>query len=563
MAELPKATDLYGTSSPVEAAQKHEAYLGELNEAIAKGVRGETVAPGMAAKPNPVAAIESIVSNPALTKSMTPEALSSLTTALDSQRADLVKDINLTSPISTGLVAFDLEAPAKLIAPRPTPLRNKIVRKKGQGTSHRIKVIDGYTGTGTGGVGNIFPGITDTSTATFGSTTTYNRGAKIAYDGYDRLFTYKQFSLSDNVPFSAQFQGQGYQDIRQLAQTTTLYASMLMEERMLLMSRSTDNGSGQASGALAAPTVTLAAAAAGAGQTGLGLGSVTLYVYATSDAGAFGESVLSTVQSQAVTNGQVLTISVNNVAGALGTNIYVGTSTGAANAHYVGRISGLTGTLQGATSLVTTGDNLVYNTTGKLASTVTADTSAYSTGYDGIIPTIFGVGTNPGGFVNEINSTFSNSNPGVEFQNVFAGLYNSVKADPDEILMNGADRKQLSDAIKGAANSNYRLQIHQDEIGGMVLGDVVTGLQNEVTGKGISITVHPWLPQGIAPVLSYTLPIPDSQVSEVWAVVNTQDYMGIEWPVVDFNYSNSTYWNGTFVCYAPTFNGIVSGIVSA
>jgi len=165
--------------------------------------------------------------------------------------------------------------------------------------------------------------------------------------------------------------------------------------------------------------------------------------------------------------------------------------------------------------------------------------------------------------VKNINSTFSNSNPGVEFQNIFSSMYDSVKADPDEILLNGADRKQLSDAIKGAANSNYRLTIKQDEIGGAILGDVVTGLQNEVTGKGVSLTVHPWLPQGVAPVMSYTLPIPDTNVSDVWSVFNTQDYMSIEWPVTQFAYETSTYWNGTFVCYAPAWNGVLTGIASA
>jgi hypothetical protein len=194
-------------------------------------------------------------------------------------------------------------------------------------------------------------------------------------------------------------------------------------------------------------------------------------------------------------------------------------------------------------------------TSGTAASTVTGDTSAYATGYDGILPSIFA-----GGSVNRINSALSTSNPGSEFQTVFFNLYDSVKADPDEVLLNGSDRKQLSDSIKSGSTANYRLQIHQDEIGNAVLGDVVTGLQNEVTGKGVSLTVHPWLPQGVAPVMSYTLPIPDTNVSDVWAVFNTQDYMAIEWPVTQFAYETSTYWNGTFVCYAPQWNGVVAGI---
>ena len=562
--EAPKASDLFGDDlSGKKLAARHEEYIDALSKSNSAPVDAASVLLGAAPAPAQVSAasaIESIVGNEAITKSMAPEALASLNSALEAQRTvgqNIVKDITLTSPISTGLVAFDLEAPAKLLTPRPTPLRNKIVRKKGVGTSHRIKVISGYTGTGTGGIGNTFPGITDSTTTAFGSIN-FNRGPKISYAGYDKAFNYKQFSLSDAVPFSAQFQGQGYQDIRQLSQTSVLYASMLMEERMLLMSRGTDSGF---SGALAAPTVTLSAATAGAGQTALGLGSVTLYVYATSYAGAFGESVLSTVASQAVTNGQVLNISVASVAGALGYNIYVGTSTGAANAHYVGRISSTSGVLQGATSTVTTGDNLVYNTTGTLASTITADTSAYATGYDGILPTLLASGS--GAAVNNINSVFSTSNPGSEFQTVFASLYDGVKADPDEILFNGSDRKQLSDSIKSGSTANYRLNIRQDEVGGAVLGDVVTGLQNEVTGKGVSLTVHPWLPQGVAPVLSYTLPIPDTNVSDVWAVFNTQDYMAIEWPVTQFAYETSTYWNGTFVCYAPAWNGVVTGIKSA
>jgi hypothetical protein len=277
-----------------------------------------------------------------------------------------------------------------------------------------------------------------------------------------------------------------------------------------------------------------------------------------SSAGSFGESVLSTVASQAVTSGQVLDITVNNVAGSLATKIYVGTSTGSANAHYVGSFASLTGTLGGSAS-ATTNDHMAYNTTGTLANTITADTSAYANGYDGIIPQIIA----NGGYVNDANAQFSTANPGAEFQTVFAALYDSVKADPDEILLNGSDRKQLSDAIKNGSTANYRLNLTQSETGDYVGGAVIGGLHNEITGKLVDLTVHPWLPQGVAPVLSYTLPIPDTEVSDVWAVVNVQDYMGVQWPVTQFAYEFSTYWRGGFVGYAPAWNGIVTGIKSA
>jgi hypothetical protein len=549
MAQLPKATDLFGDVKPKKAAELQEQYLGELN----KSFSNPSTVPGQAPTVDAASQIEALVAN----KSLSPDAVGSLNAALAAQRiasADIVKDISLTSPLSTSFAAFDLEAPAKLLTPRPTPLRNKIVRKKGVGTSHRVKRITGYTGTGTGGQGNIWPGITETTTTAFGSIN-FERGPKIAYTADDLVIPYNSYSLSDSVSFDANFSGLGYQDLRQLSSTSTLYATMLMEERMFLYSRGTASGF---SGALAAPTVTLSAVSATGSQVGLTNGT-TYYVYATSSAGSFGESVLSTVQSQAITTGQVVKIVVNNVVGAVGTKVYVGTTTGAANAHYVGTVSSLTGFINGTGGPVT-GDNLVFNTTGTLASTITADTSAYATGYDGIIPTVLGANS---GSVNEINAAFSTSNPGVEYQTVFGSLYDGVKADPDEILINGADRRQLSDAIKNGSTANYRLNLSQTDTGDYVGGAVIGALHNETTGKLVDITVHPWLQPGVSPVLSYTLPIPDTEVSDVWAAVNVQDYMGIQWPVTQFAYEFSTYYRGTFFCYAPAWNGAVSGIVSA
>ena len=555
MAEMPRATDLFGDASPREAAERHEEYLGELNKSLANS----SSVPGQTPTQDPLAAMEAL----AATKSLTPDALAGLQNALSAQRVamqEIQKDITLTSPLSTSFAAFDLEAPAKLLTPRPTPLRNRIPRKKGVGTSHRVKRILGYTGTGTGGVGNTWPGITESSTATFGSIN-YERGPKISYSADDLVLPYNSYSLSDSVSFDANFSGLGYQDLRQLSSTSTLYATMLMEERMMLMARGTASGY---SGALSAPTFTLASPVASGSQTALA--AATYYVNVTADAGisgnGFGESIVGTEASTAVASGDVLTITVSTaVAGALGYNIYVGTATGNANLKYQGTLKGTgTFTIQGAGATGLTGNNAAFTTTGAAATRAAADTSAYSTGYDGILPTVLGTNS---GYNNSINSTFSTANPGSEFQTVFASLYQSVKADPDLVLLNGNDRKQLSDAIKSGSTANYRLVINDPGEGGTTYGSIVTGLQNEVTGKAVDLMVHPWLNQGVAPVLSFTLPIPDTEVSDVWANFLVQDYMGIQWPVTQFSYDFSTYFRGTFFCTAPAWNGAVSGIINA
>jgi len=555
--EMPKAADLFDGATPVEAAQKMEEYT----DLLGKSLSNASHVPGQAPTQDPMAAMEAL----AASKSLTADAAAGLQNALAAQRLamqDIQKEITTTSPLSTSFAAFDLEAPAKLLTPRPTPLRNRIPRKKGVGTSHRVKRITGYTGTGTGGQGNIWPGITETTQNNFApgaaNALYLERGPQISYTADDLVLPYNSYSLSDQVSFDANFSGLGYQDLRQLSSTSTLYATMLMEERMMLFARGTASGY---SGAIAAPTALVASSPAATGSQ-TALAANTYYIYITADAGisqnGFGESIVSAVASETVASGDVLSVSFTGSTGALGYNVYVGTATGTANCKYVGTVKGgTTVVIQGAGATNLPANNFAFSTSGAAASRANADTSAYATGYDGILPTVLGPNS---GFNNAINSAFSTANPGVEFQNVFAGLYESVKADPDVVLLNGNDRKQLSDAIKSGSTANYRLVINDPGQGGTTYGSVVTGLQNEVTGKAVDLMVHPWLNQGVAPVLSWTLPIPDTEVSDVWANFLVQDYMGIQWPVTQFTYDFSTYFRGTFFCTAPAWNGAVSGI---
>lgn len=570
---LPRAEVLFGDSPEAPALSKAEvsSRFDELMTAV-DNAPGRVLGPGdvvqafaegrgISFEQQPTSAYGAItktLSNPDIVKGLSPQSLASITGALDelkAQQPDLVKDITTASPVGTGLVAFDLEAPAKMLTPRPTPLRNRIPRKRGIGLSHRFKVISGFTGTGTGGLGNIHPGIQDTTQTNFAPSGAsnnlyYARGPKISYAGYDKTVAYSQFSVSDQVTWSAQYAGQGYQDIRQLSRTSLMYSSMLLEERMMLMSRGT-SGNGFL-GALAAPTgLTLTARTAAAGETALTGVTTNIYVKVTSDAGDFGQSVLTSAATVAPST-QVVDVTCVLPAGATGVRVYVSTGAsdpGDAARWFAGRSGSNLFTLQGA-----------LPTSGVAASTVTADTTAYAAGYDGILPICTGADS---GYVNRLNAVLSTANPGVEWQNAFVALYNSVKADPDRTLLNGADRKQLSDALKTSASSNYRMTISQDELTGVTIGDVVNTIINEVTGKGVAVEVHPWMPQGNSVILSDSLPIPDSEVSDVWSMFNVQDLMGIDWPVNQFAFESSSYWFGTMLCYAPAWNAAITGIKAA
>jgi hypothetical protein len=564
--QAPKASDLFGdATSAKDAALRKEEFDAALTKSVGQSVTDPSAVMSIKsgsttfaqASGDPIAQMEALVAN----KSISADVAAGLQNALATQRSvmgEINKEITLTSPLASSFAAFDLEAPAKLLTPRPTPLRNKLPRKKGIGTSHRVKRILGYTGTGTGGVGNIWPGITQSTTTAFGSIN-YERGPQIQYAADDLVLPYNSYSLSDAVSWDAQFSGVGFEDLRQLSSTSTLYATMLMEERMLLMARGTAAGYSGLLGTPVQPTGVNTVATSG--QSAITGAAAKLFAIVTADAGSFGESAPSVASAAITVNaGDVVTITIPTaISGALGYNVYIGTAASTAPAdsafYYAGRTATQTFVVQGA--LPTTTTTVATVKTQQLAGN---DLSAYATGYDGILPTVLGPNT---GFNNRINSTFSTSNPGVEYQNAFSAMYDAVKADPDEIFLNGADRKQLSDAIKNGSTANYRLNLTQTEAGDYVGGATIGALYNEITGKMVPLTVHPWLPQGVSPILSYTLPIPDTQVSDVWSNFLVQDYMGVQWPVSQFQYEFSTYFRGTFMCQAPAWNGAVSGIAAA
>lgn len=592
MPTMAKAEDLFGGTgalSPKELSKRHQGYLAALAKSDDRLVTREEylAAPHLTGQPynltapqarTPMDQIRHALEAPGIAKSMSPAALASVTAALAAvDSPELQKDLTTTSPVGTGLVMFDLEAPAKMLTPKPTPLRNRIPRRQGYGLSHRYKRITGFTGTGTGGVGIVRAGITDATQTNFapvgaGNNLFYARGPKITYAGDDQAVSYIQFSVSDQVPWSAQYAGRGYQDIRALSKNALIWASMLVEERTLLYGRGTLSGY---SGILAAPTSVAGAARAATGSE-VGLSGVTtnVFVRVVAEMGDFGVSQATAASGAiAAANGQVVDITYILPAGATGARVFVSTGAGdpgdASRWLYVGNGSatsptpgGRSGyntlTLQGALPTSGTLSTAYPLSAGGTANLTAADGgSAVATEYDGILA--YATGANSG-YTTKLNGAFSTTNPGTEYQAAFVSLYEAVKADPDRILFAGSDRKQLSDAVKGSANSNYTIRLTQDEVSGMTLGTVASSILNEVTGKDVSIEVHPWMPQGNSAILSDSLPIPDTEVDSVLAVYNVQDLMGVDWPVSQFAYESSSYWFGTLVCYAPAWLGSVVGI---
>lgn len=356
----------------------------------------------------------------------------------------------------------------------------------------------------------------------------YIRPPYIQYDGYDQVQSYVSYGLSDSVSWQAEMQGQGFEDVRALSATSLLYSTLLLEERLFLYGRGT-TGNGYV-GALGTPgSVTLSAVSASLAPSGTSsLTSGSPFVIVAADAGdilsvngtQMHQGPCTAAASVAVTSGQAIQVTVGtDVPGALGYNLYVG-SVAAGPFYYAGR----------------TGYNVGYvtsqPTSGPSTTSSATDQSAVATNFDGILTNLAASAT----YVKRLNSSFSTTSPASEYQTAFADLYEQVKADPDEILMNGFDRLQLSNAILSGPTVNaYRVFIDDTTgVNGVKVGAVVQTVLNEVTGKAVDVNVHPWMPAGNSVIRSITLPMPNSNISETFAWAGPQDYAMINWVPTQF-----------------------------
>ncbi len=363
------------------------------------------------------------------------------------------------------------------------------------------------------------------------------------------------WGLSDQVSFQAEFQGTGFDDLRTLSNSALLWSTLLVDERLILFGRGT-TGNGYA-GALGTPgsvTVQAVSASMAPGGTSSLQDSTTYWVSVAADAGdllgtngySMHQGPATVAASVTVAGGQAIQVTIGtDVPGALGYNLYVSSVNSAASLYYQGR----------------TGYNVGYITSAPTAGPYVlsggGDQSAVGTNFDGLLTACAA----SGGINVRLNSGFSSTSPGSEYQGIFGQLYESVKGDPETLLMNGFDRAQLSNAlISNAANAAYRVMITTDVQGNVKAGTVVTSLLNETTGSEVNIMVHPFMPQGVSLVRQETLPIPQSNVSETSYFAMVQDMMILQWPAIQLTYDSSSFQVGTLCNIASPWQATVSGI---
>ena len=127
----------------VARVQKFESYKAELNKSARASESGAVwLNPGEKELSRGIrpSRAEYVVGE--LIKSVGPDVVAALGQDLETLRGsfatDITKDWTPSSPVSNGLVPYDLKLAAAVLVPKYTPLRNSTPREKGQGNAHQI-----------------------------------------------------------------------------------------------------------------------------------------------------------------------------------------------------------------------------------------------------------------------------------------------------------------------------------------------------------------------------------------------------------------------------------------
>ncbi len=489
-----------------------------------------------------------------------------------------------------GLVPFDLLAPSRLIYPVYTLFRNKFPRPAGQGAARQVYGLLGISGSQTGGQGIVdisMPELVGSGSLT--QSTSGNWPLQLPQTGKQTEFKlsvpYRFFGLTESLSWLAQFEGQGFEDVSALANLVLLQEMMLGEEYQM-MAGSSQN--------LPVPgQVTAAFRTPGSNETAISGGTAGHFAVSVTALNFFGETVGSAISTDITTSrtsGVVADVTINPVPGAQQYNIYV--STNATVSVATAFLQAGTTVQAGVTSAGVQTANAVggirFTIQGPLASAVAPPAADTGTGggnrMEGLIPTLAGLsaqGSGPyanvgftgsnawkGGYVNQGVGTHLSTNAiftaldalweNNGLNNVAPGVY---KADPSEIVADGGDLMRLANDMLLQGNSlNYLLNIQQDQISGIRAGAAVAEFVNPVTRSTVKLTVHPWMSQGTALLMSYQLPQTWSHVDNAWEMTVVQDYISVAWPVIDATFRYSIFLLGAMVAHAPMYSGILQGL---
>lgn len=484
----------------------------------------------------------------------------------DSPDAILAKAFLQPTSATTGLQTYDLEAPAKLLYPVLTPLRNKIPRVGGgrgiQANWRAITAINPSRVSAGLGQGN--------------------RGGVIDQTVKEYLAAFRGIGLDNFVTFEADMSAEGYQDLKATA-VQTLLRSLMIEEEFLILGGNGSNALGTT------PTPVLTALTSGgqiANSTQVFVGCIALtldgYRYASNQTLAIGlpgiltrtnadgsvdsygggaAAPSATANVTTAANNSVVSGHVAPVIGAFGYAFYLGTSTGAMYLIQVSTQPSFAWTA-------------ALPSTGQLFSTLSGDNSINGLVFDGFSSIAAKPGSGaywaamPIGTDGVGTPLTPDGNGGiVELDTALESFWKNYRLGPSEIWVSAQEqnfiRRKVLNAPAGTVPlSRFTVTTNQGNVRG---GSAVRGYLNPF-GMGnaddIPIRHHPDLPDGTIMFLTDSLPYALNDVSNVYQMKMRREYYQIEWPLRTRKYEYGVYADEVLQHYFPPSLGFITGIAA-
>lgn len=474
-------------------------------------------------------------------------------------------EISKAISTGTGLVAYDLQAPAKNLYPVNTPIRNRIPRVGGgKGVATNWKTVDAIVGSGHDSMGWVPEGV---------------RSGTMSYATSNKSASFVTLGEEDYVTFEAESAGRGFEDVRARMTMRLLQKTMLKEEIAIL--------AGNNSLALGTPaTPTLAAAGSGAtlpaatysvavvaltlegfyAATRSGVLAVKTQTTVTSADGTTfnvngGSSNKSSTATQAVTLGQVLSCSTTAIQGAVAYAWFVGT----AGSEKLEKFT----TINSATF------SAPLAGTGQALTAITADRSTNSLAFDGLLTTACKAGS--GAYVKQLATgtagtgtplTASGRGSVVEIDDMMQSLWDNYQVALTVLYVNSQELRNITTKVLSSGSSPL-LQYFKDPADAyqVTAGGTISFYYNPFAqdgGQRIPIRIHPNVPPGTILGWASDLPVQyqSNEVPNVAEVKVRQDFYQCDWPLRTRRRETGVYVEEVLAVYAPFAMGCVQNIAN-
>jgi hypothetical protein len=466
---------------------------------------------------------------------------------------------------ATGLVAYDLQAPAKNLYPVMTPLRNRMPRVGGgTGTATNWKQVSAIIGSGKSAMPWVPEG---------------QRTARMAYTTADKAATYRTIGEEDQVSYEAFHAAAGFEDVRASMVMRLLQQMMIKEEHAILGGNNSlalgtvgtvtvgSSASGGSIGAATYNVICVALTYEAMQMASVSAGLPVAAVITGADGLAYTLNGGTSMKSAAASTG-ALTGSTNQI------NASVVAIVGAAGyAWFVGTAGN-----EVLTTITTINSMVLLTLAGagtQNATAITADWSRNASyAFDGLLTTAL---SGLGSYVRTLATgtagvgtplTTGGRGNVTEIDVMLKAMWDNYRVSPSVIYVNSQELKNITDKVVSNASAPLlRYQQDGSEPYGIVAGGVISAYFNPFSldgGSKIPIKLHPFLPAGTLLAHTENLPMQyqSHNVPNVAEVKVRTDYYQIDWPLRTRQQEVGVYAEEVLAVYAPFAEGVITNIAN-